>query len=283
MFSFVSILYRILKKRYMEEDIKKEEQTVSPDAVEGAVVETPKGRAAILAKYKESNPESGDDIEDDALYDYAMGRLSESDEKYNSLAGANTRLAELTGADPKLAGVLSMIAGDDAKSLPYAIAKTYGKDFLSLEGDALEDFEKGYQENLKEVSQSKEAIEKANENIEQYQATLSEFGKENELKEEDVEKLNEAIYNDAINMLNGIIPKEFIEYKWKGLNYDKDVETAAESGMIEGKNEVIEAKMKSMKEVAPAGGGSTSQKKVGSSIPKRKRGSFYDNIKEVKL
>jgi hypothetical protein len=56
----------------------------------------------------------------------------------------NARMTKRVAKDPHLAAILSMIA--NGKSIPYAIAKVYGKEEFSLEGEDLEEYETGYQE-----------------------------------------------------------------------------------------------------------------------------------------
>jgi hypothetical protein len=240
-----------------------------------------RGRAAAFERYRAANPDAGDDVDDDTLYEHVLGERSAADERYNSLAGANSRLAELVARDPKLATALAMIAGDKPKSFPYAVARVYGKDFFSAEGDELEEFEKGYQEHLKELADNKAAIEAADRNIEEYRNTLAKFAQDNGLGEEEVETLHKAIHEDAINLLQGIIPVEFIGFKWKGLNYEKDVQAAADAGLAEGKNKVIEAKMRKATRTPVAGGSTTSVKLGPRRVSAKKKRSFFDGAKDV--
>jgi len=194
-------------------------------------VETPTGRAAILEAFRAANPDMEGDPEDDALFGFAHDR-------YGKVSEANTRLAERVAADPRAGAMLAMFTGE-GKSLPYAMASVYGKDWLDGE---MEDFEAGYQENLKRLAESKAEQEQAAKNIEQYRTTLATFAKDNDLDEAQLATLDDAIYTTAENFLMGIIPAEFIEGMWKGMNHDKDVEEAAATGFVEGKNDAIDMK-----------------------------------------
>ena len=248
-------------------------------ATEEEIVETPRGRAAMLAAFREANPDAEDDVGDDDLFDFSAGRTADAESRYGELAGANTRLSELAAGDPKLMMLLSSIASEGGGSLPYNVAKIYGKDFLSMEGEALDDFEKGYQENLAKLAEDGAALEAANQNIEEYQSTLEQFGRDNSLSEEELGGLNTAIYDAVMNALNGIIPVSFVEHIYKGMNYDADVQEAADTGVIEGKNTVIDAKMRKLDEVRPVGGGITaSTAKAAKVSPNR---SFYDGLEDV--
>ena len=244
--------------------------------------ENPKGRDALLAAYKTSNPE-GPEPDDSSLYDFAHSRYSDLENKYNNLNGANMRLASLVDKDPKLGAVMSMIAGDKPKSFPYAVASVYGKEPFDLEGDDLEEFEKGYAENLAKLAESEKERQQAMKNIESYNKTLIDYGKKNSLSEDQVNEINDGIMQMADNILMGIIPTELIDMVYKGLNYDKDVQEAADTGFVEGKNTTVEAKMKektAMNSVPDFGNGSGAG---GVKKPvTRKKGSFYDAFTEEK-
>ena len=78
----------------------------------------------------------------------------------------------------------------EGKSYPYAHAKVFGKEALE-QGDDLEQWEQGYQENM-EQGASKAAQEEAQKNIEQYKMDLDSYceGKDenekNDLERQDI-------------------------------------------------------------------------------------------------
>ncbi|MFT3994399.1 MAG: hypothetical protein QM660_08830 [Dysgonomonas sp.] len=203
-------------------------------------VETPRGRAGVLAKYQKTNPDAEGDPSEEDLWDFAGKGYDDVKGKYNEMNGANVKLAELVSQNPQLGAFLSKIVGEESKSVPFALGEVFGKDWMDADP---EEFEKGYQENLARLAESASEQEQAAKNIQEYKANLEKFKAENELDDTQIAELNSAIYDDAENILNGIIPMEYIEYKWKGLNYDKDVQEAADTGFVEGKNEVVSAKM----------------------------------------
>jgi len=251
----------------------------------------PQGRDAIMEDYKSANPES-QEPDDASLYDFANKRHNdlkksqdELQNKYDNLNGANTRLAELISKEPKLGAVLSMISGEKPKSFPYAIASVYGKEPFDLEGDDLENFEKGYQENLAQLAKSKEEQEQAMKNIETFNSTFEDFAKEKSLSSEQKKEVYSGIMELADNVLMGNISKDLVDLVYKGLNYEKDIQDAADTGYVEGKNTVAEAKMKEKTTpgAVPDFGNSTGQKaqqKKGVFQPRT--GSVYDNLKDIK-
>lgn len=235
-------------------------------------VESPTGRAAILEAYRTANPDMEGDPEDDALWGFAHDR-------YDRVSGANKRLSERVVEDPRAGILLNMFAGE-GKSLPYAMANVYGRDWL--DGD-MEEFEAGYQEHLKRLAESRTERERAAENTKQYMATLETFAKDNGLDEAQVAGLNDAIFADAENFLMGIIPIEYIDYKWKGLNHDKDVEEAANTGYVEGKNEAIDMKKKkaAVNPLPDLASGSGAGKPRTAPNPRQNKRDFFDEFKPV--
>jgi hypothetical protein len=251
---------------------KKEEPSVD------ALKEELKGRARAHAAYR-AEKGIGDDIEDiadDDVYDWQEDRYSNLDGKYNELSGTNKRLGEITASDERVAAVMTLVA--NGKSLRYAMNRIYGKDWQEMSEEESEEEEAGYSEYLADQARRKELDEKSQLNIKEFEKSLSEFAKANKLSDEETDMLESSIFEDVLNMFMGTITKPFIEYKWKGLNYDSDVKEAAKTGEAEGRNAVIEPKVKSLKDIPPQGKvAATGQMKQG---PPKNR-SFYDGFKKV--
>lgn len=270
----------------MEDKLEDEKVTVPPEAKADQAADAPdqpvRGRAAVLARWKESHPDEAEEPDDDSLYDYMTDAHGKLQGRYDELAGANSRLSEIVSRDPRMGAVLSMVAGEEGKSFPYAFARVYGKDMLDMDEAALEEFEKGYQENLDDLAKSNQKLEAARKNIEGYKQNLAEFGKHNNLTEEQLDELNAAIFADAENFLTGVIPTEYIAYRWKGMNYDKDVREAADAGVVEGKNQAIEEKMVRVEEPpVPDMGRTTDAGRKPAAPPRRERKSFFDDMREA--
>jgi hypothetical protein len=238
---------------------------------------TPRGRDKFMemmkAKNADYNPENDDQFLDDAHSMY-----SERDMELGKHKEANSKLAGLVGKDPKLGAVLGMIAGEDQKSFPYAVGKVYGKEAFEMDEDALEEFEKGYQEHLTQIGATRAAQEEASKNIQEFVATFEKYISDNKLSEQEAEGLYEKINGIADNMLMGIIPADIIELIHKGLNHDQDVQEAADTGMVEGRNQKIEAKIATKKEaVMPDMATNTGAGKT-KTLPKSDKKDFYSNF-----
>jgi hypothetical protein len=239
----------------------------------------PGGRAAALEAYKAANPDLQEEPDDDLLHDFHRSRYSKLEDrhnelegKYGELSGVNTRLYELVAKDPRLGAVLSMITEENPKSFPYAVAKVYGKAPFDLEGDALEEYESGNKDYLKHVEEIKEQKKQQEKNIETYVSTLSQYAKNKNLAEDQTSEIHKGIVQLAEDMLMGIISTDIIDLVYKGMNYEKDVQEAADTGFVEGKNDVVDAKLKkptisSIPDLGNATG-------AGKSAPKAPRGGL---------
>ncbi len=145
-------------------------------------------------------------------------------------------------------------------------------------GSDLEEFEAGYQESLKRLAESKAEQEAAQSNIQTSLSTLESFVKENGLTEEQATGLHDTIFNAVEGLLMGIIPAEFISHVWKGMNHDKDVQEAAETGVAEGRNQTIDMKKKAVAaSPLPDLGNNTGAGKMRPTPAPRRRRSFFDD------
>lgn len=236
-----------------------------------------RGRDAFLNRMKEKNPEY-EPADDDSFLDDIEGMYREKDETLGKYEKSSQRLAELVASDPQLGAVLSMLVGDEPKSLPYAVAKVYGKDVFNLEGEDLEAFETGYQENLKSQAESQAEYEEQQANVSQYKKDLAEYCKAQGYDEAKKSELHDNIMAMANDILMGKIPMEVIERQDKGMSYDQDVQEAADTGYVEGKNERIDMKKKSVGTM-PDLNNITAAGPARPVRPPRSKGSFFDEIK----
>jgi len=250
----------------------KNEQEPIEEAVEN---QPPKGRAAFLAMMQEKNPDYNPES-DDQLFDDVHSMHSEMKGNLDKHQSSSEKLSSLVAKDPKFGSVLSMVAGE-GKSFPYATAKVYGKQPFDLEGDDLDEFEKGYQEQLEALSKSDELQAQASENFAKSQELINKICADNELDEAQSAEIYNDIMDYADDLLMGNIKESLITEIIKGKNYDKDVQEAAEAGKVEGLNQKIDAKLKKPEAVMPDMGTKTTGGTKKMPTPEKK--SFYAPIK----
>ena len=208
------------------------DKTKNPDGVtvEKTVVETSKQPSnkerfnqLMTERIKGYNP---DDEES------AYGLLMDA---YNSNEEQKNRLAEALQEDPRLASLLADIVSKK-RTAPGALARYFGKDFLSAEEGSPE-----YEEIMQAEEERKKETEIASKNAKEYQDNLQksipvieEFCKG---KGYPVEDFMDKIWELVISPIqHGIYTRELCEMLDKGFNYDSDVQDAMAAGEVKGRN-----------------------------------------------
>jgi len=214
----------------MDEELKK-----APPVDEAEVAQEPlRGRAAFLERYRGYHPDLEDEPDDDTMWDYAGQGLTERDElrgKYDTLNGANEKLAAVVGEDPRVAQFIAMIA--NGENPMYALGKTFGNLVDEVDDEALEQLRGGQQEY-------KERYDRMRNNFNTYEATLKGYAEKNGLNEAQVADINNAILDIAEALNEGDIPEEVIDNVWKGMDYDNEKTAEIDAAKLAGKNEAIE-------------------------------------------
>lgn len=261
--------------------MKKTDETAGVE-VDAEIVDTPKGRAGVLAKFQKANPDFEGEPTDEDLWGFAG-------EDYDSIKGAHKKnmadqqsFADFLAKNPRFGGIVGMSHGEGNDKIPVgrAIGRMYG-DVLQED----DDFWEGVKEYELSQVQSKEELEEAQKNFDNLTVPrLEQFAKDNNLSKEQIEPILQGLDSMALAMYMGDISSEMIDLVYKGLNYDTDVQEAATTGEIEGKNTKIRAEMQ--KKIPQegivdlgAGTGVTGQKEKV--VREEKGGSFADMLEEV--
>lgn len=232
-----------------------------------------------MQRWKEANADAETDPEDDDLYDFSLSQADEWKGKYDSQNEVNSALAERIAQDPKLGALISGVM--ENKNPAYVLAKLYGNDFMEDE-DALQAMEDGYAEYLEGVTQTKEAGAKAQENFLESMKKVDAYAEANGLGEEVVEELRMSLVQGADDMLNGIFSDSFIETVAKGLSHDADVQEAADTGFVEGKNEKVKMKYgRGEGDGMPSMGNTSNSLRKPVAKKQEKKNSFFDEMKAV--
>lgn len=85
-----------------KEEIPEDAQQPQEQAPQAAEEQPVTGRAAFMSRWRDSNPDITDDPDDDTMYDWAGSQMDDLSNRYNSVNGANEKLAEVVGQDPQI-------------------------------------------------------------------------------------------------------------------------------------------------------------------------------------
>ncbi|MDR0872832.1 MAG: hypothetical protein LBN27_05110 [Prevotellaceae bacterium] len=222
---------------------------------------TPKGRAALMESYRAIYPDAAEEIDDEALFDFAHSGLNDYKGKYDKEMSDKQKFAEIISNNPRLANYISMIAGGEHPR--YAERKSFGKFNDSDDDDeAAAAWEKA-------ATEENEQIQSMSANLQAYKTALDEYAAANGLDEEQKGKINDTYFNVRDSILMFENPKEIIDILYKGLDYDEAGAAALEAGKLEGANSAIE-QMRSKRdktEIPDLGGGGGAAKEVKKPSP----------------
>lgn len=197
--------------------------------------------------------EKGEDYapEDDELWQESGDRWDELKGKYKDQSQVIEKLTELMATDGSLALFINEVVNGTPP--PEAIGQIWGDMSDVLPEEDLELYQQGKNKSYDRYKEFKGAKDSISQNVKQYEKDLKAYCEEKGYDESREDELHNAIVDIADNILSGTITKEIIENVDKSMNYESDVQEAAETGMVEGKNKSIEAKLKDEEETAGDG------------------------------
>lgn len=211
-------------------------------------------REIFLSRMKERMPDVDFDSEDPEVRYGAFEKYdNDMQAEFNKYKENDDKLKGLFGKDPRFASFMSDVVGGDSPSSSFV--KYFGKDVLDMSGDEeqMAKLNEANQEYLNRVAESNKLREDQDKNMEASAQDMSDFKAEKGMSDEEFEKFIGECYSVVENALMGKIDKSFMETMYKGLNYEKDIQDAAQAGVAEGRNQKIEDSLK---------------KQVGDGVPK---------------
>ena len=260
----------------MAEELEKENTGEPAEAAIQEAVTNPTGRSAFMQRYRGANADITDDPDDDTMYDWAGTQLDDLTNKYKSVNGANEKLAEVVGQDPRFAQFIAMVA--NGENLMYALGKTFGNMVDELDDEAIENLRNGQEEYSARYK-------RVRENFSTYESTLKAYGEKNGLTPDQLSDVNNAILDIAEAINEGDIPEEVIDNVWKGLDYNTERTAEIEAAKLSGRNDAIEdIKGKKNKAPLPDLSGSRNQPKRQTPVIKNDESykPYVDELEVVK-
>ena len=197
----------------------------------------------FFARIKERYPDVDYDNEETVFetlnndYDEKESRLAKYEEE-------SAKLIDRMNEYPQLIGLLT--GGDKNQNPITFIIENFGDDFKaaldSEEGRKM--FEDSYQKYLDKVAAAEKLNKEADDNLKVSLETLEELQKEKGYTDAQCKDIFEFLIKIGEEALVNNYSKESFEFAAKALNYDKDIEDAAHTAEIKGRNTAISEKLK---------------------------------------
>lgn len=251
--------------------------------VDVATVQTPQGRAGVLTKFMKANPDFKGEPTDEQLWEYAGGDYDSLKDTHKKVMAGQQGLHDYVARDPRFGAAIGMSFGEGEDKVPFtrALGRLYGPDAFSDD----EELSKGFEEFNENLKKTRESAEEAQKNFDTLTAPrLDQFAKENNLTEDQVDSIFQGLDAMASAMFMGDVPLDIIALVHKGLNYDTDVQEAATTGEIEGKNKKIRAEMGKkipQEGIVDLGAGTGAMGQKEKVMPEEKNTGFTSMLKDV--
>ena len=212
--------------------------------IKNNVAATPTKREIFFANLKKKYPER-EFADEDEFYAASMEGYDTEHEYRKSSESTNKEFFDKLQENPDVALFIGSILNKES----FGKALSYLSDVLPFE-EGSDDF-KAYNESVAQrkarIAEAEAAAEEYERNLQESAESLKEFAEENNMTPEEatdfVQTMTEMIQD---KLFSGKIDKDFLGLFYKAQNYDKDLVVAKEAGAIQGRNEKIDAKKKSL-------------------------------------
>lgn len=233
-------------------------------------------RDQYLSRMRERYPDV--DFDDEESRYEAYGKHEDDMQtKLGQYEESDGKLKGLFKKDPRFAGFMTdVVGGGDTSS---SFVRHFGKDMLEMSGDEVKmaEMTEANQAYLNRVAESDQLRAEQEKNMEEAAQAMSDFKAAKGLDDAGFEAFIEKVYGVIEEALMGRISGDFLETMYKGLNYETDLEDAAAAGVVEGRNQQIDERLKKTEgDGIPSlhsGGKGGSQRKA---MPKKR--DFYEGM-----
>ena len=220
-------------------------------------------RELILERIKAKYPEQNFDDEEvlferiNGDYDEYDAGIKERDDELAKYRKDEEVLKQMVSSDPKAAHFLnSWKNGEDPR---IALIREFGEDIRDVLDDPKrqEEIAEANKEFAERVAKNNELEKEYYTNLEQSLSYLDKMHDENGVSDDEIDAIMSFIITIVRDGMMGKFAPETIELAKKAVNYDNDVANAGEEGVIKGRNEKIEEKLRKRKQgdgVATLGG-----------------------------
>ena len=215
-------------------------------ADQGSVTETLKNelskRDAWQQRYKQRYaPEAESvDMDSDDYYD----NLTRMADDYDRMEGNEKQMNDLLASNPSFGDMIR--DAKEGRSFFPSLVERFGADNLrqALEDPAVaEELGKANDAYMQRTQQEAADKETAQQNFEESASNIEQYAKEHNLTDEQVNEVLVKATDFAKDIFQGKVSPEVIDMFYKSMNYDNDVAEARETGIVQGRNENIQAQL----------------------------------------
>ena len=185
--------------------------------------------------------------DEEAYYAALDDEYNSRDEELNRYRANNEKLNNMFLENPQAAYFMNDLL-DGKKQMGVALMEHFGDLFKDAVNDPTAENVKAFadalDEHAKRIKENDELQAQFERNVDNSETTIENWQSAHNATPEQVDAMREFINAQFGNLVAGIITPEMLDFAYKGLNYDKDVAAAEESGQAAGRTQRIKEKVK---------------------------------------
>lgn len=213
----------------------------------GNAQETKKSRRDTFREsFASRHPDVNMDDEE-AYYSALDDEYNSREEELKRNREANEKLNNMFLENPNAAYFMNDLL-DGKKQMGVVLMEQFGELFKDAVNDPSPENVKAFADALdahaKQIKKNDELQAQFEQNVDASETTIENWATEHKATPEQIDAMREFINTQFGNLVTGIITPEMLDFAYKGLNYDKDVAAAEETGEATGRNQRIQEKMR---------------------------------------
>ena len=214
---------------------------------ENNVQETSKSRRDTFRESFASRHPDVNMEDEEAYYTALDDEYNSREEELKRNRENNEKLNNMFLENPNAAYFMNDLL-DGKKQMGVALIEQFGELFKDAVNDPSPENVKAFADALdahaKQIKKNDELQAQFEQNVDASETTIENWATEHKATPEQIDAMREFINTQFGNLVTGIITPEMLDFAYKGLNYDKDVAAAEETGEATGRNQRIQEKMR---------------------------------------
>lgn len=227
----------------------------------------------FLSRLREKYPDNKFEDEEE-IYGRVNDDYDDYDNQLSTYKDSEKKLSDLFNSDPRSASFLMgwSQGGDPVVEL----VKRFGSEIADAVNDPskIDDIAKANKDYLERVAENAELEKQYEANIAQSVDDIEKLKVEQGYSDEQIDEGMQKISQIAHDAILGKFPPETLDFIFKAMFHDKDVQTAAYEGEVRGRNSKIEEKIKSRKKGDGLPAGMPGRNAPQSSLKKKDLGAL---------
>lgn len=185
--------------------------------------------------------------DEEAYYGALEDEYNSSQDELGRYRESNRKLNDMFMQNPQAAYFMNDLL-DGKKPMGVVLIEQFGDLFKDAVDDPSDEnvkiFADALDEHARRIKENDRLQAEFEKNVDRSETTIEDWAARNRMKPEQIDAVREYINGQFGNLISGIITPEMLDFAYKGLNYDKAVAAAEESGEAAGRTQRIKESLR---------------------------------------